>query len=87
MKVDVQGFELHVFQGAENFLKKHPNLRIEAEHCPGIIKLAGLPIIGVPEYMDSIGYDTYNGGRLIPKDQWASIGCGDNEYKKKTVKS
>lgn len=71
VKVDVQGFELGVLQGAKQFLRENSNhVTVVAEQDPGLIETAGGHAEQVLIYMHELGYDAFNedGSKIKPED-------------------
>ena len=55
MKIDVEGHELEILKGANNFLKKNkPTMLIEIEE-----RHSGLPREEIISYIENIGYETF----------------------------
>ena len=57
LKVDVQGFELHVLRGAERILKENKGrLHVRIEYVADLLKLAGTNPPDVLTFMEDLGY-------------------------------
>ena len=59
MKVDVEGFEVSVFRGAERLLKEHRVDYICFEISKGPLKSAGIESRSVFEALEAHGYSSY----------------------------
>ena len=57
LKIDVQGFELHVLRGAERLLKENKGrLLVRLEFDPNLLRAAGTDPQHVLDFMKNLGY-------------------------------
>lgn len=70
LKIDVQGFELEVIQGAASFLKRHKNIEIVFEYDHRLLASSGHSRLPILQLVSSLGFDIYEriGGQMIDKD-------------------
>ena len=61
MKVDVQGYELLVLEGAERILRENKGrIRVRFEYDEGLLKVAGTNPEDLLDYMKGLGYEIVN---------------------------
>jgi FkbM family methyltransferase len=90
VKIDVQGFELGVMEGARALLKALPRTAwVVAEHDPALMLKAGVvDTTGDISFMASLGFTVHLEwkGAEVPESQWATVPLGqwgrDMWYKK-----
>jgi FkbM family methyltransferase len=84
LKVDVQGYEMQVYKGAENIIKANPGIKIFSEFWPYGLQKAGSSKEEFFNFFDEQGFALYllkdNKQTLITPDSLKNFPVVDAEY-------
>jgi FkbM family methyltransferase len=78
MKIDVQGYETAVLQGAREFIaacRPFARLQIEFEFDPTLTRMAGYATVALLELIHAGGLEVYDDGTHLAPDSYAEF-CG-----------
>ncbi|KAJ3316848.1 hypothetical protein HDU76_001513 [Blyttiomyces sp. JEL0837] len=69
MKIDVEGYEMKCFLGAEEMLTTAPPYTILSELSGASLKANGFTSLDYINHMETFGYKTYSANHLLPYDK------------------
>jgi hypothetical protein len=92
LKVDVEGYETPVFEGAESLLREQQVGIVYFEVCPALAQQAGFAPTRAAAFLESCGYSLYRlaqGGTLVATEadaasdaeleNWVALRAGEEE--------